>query len=211
MNHHQPNSLLRALGLLVALATACGDATPTETKQLSTPGHASDDAGPSPGAEAAPEAGATADAFAACSKGVLEADLGADAPLNGPGVDPDTGRVRDGNYVLATTYLAIPPERTELALELGGPVVESLSTMNGLVAFSVTQSRACGTLRTLTVWETEEDMVALVMSPAHVQAMARFGEVNRGDSATVAWQGAAAEANWEVSAERLAALGGGAR
>ena len=78
----------------------------------------------------------SADAFAHCSSGVLESDRGDDLALAGPGVDPETGRLAAGNYLVSTTYLALEPERTSRALELSGPVIQSLFEMKGFVAFS---------------------------------------------------------------------------
>jgi heme-degrading monooxygenase HmoA len=150
-----------------------------------------------------------ADAFAHCSSGVLESDRGDDLALTGPGVDPKTGRLAAGNYLVSTTYLALEPERTSRALELSGPVIQTLFEMKGFVAFSTSQSNDCAALRTLTIWESEEDMVAFVVSPAHRAAMSEVAELSRGTSKTLAWEGSEKDATWERAASYLAAEPGG--
>lgn len=148
---------------------------------------------------------ATPDAFSACSSGELESDRGDDAALVGPGIDPETGQLAAGSYLIATTYLALKPDKAARALELGGPVVQSLFAMQGFVAFSTTQSNSCAALRTLTIWQSEEDMLTFVMSPAHLEAMSAVSEVSRGTSRTFAWEGSEKEATWERAANHLAA------
>src|SRR6185369_8907297 len=106
--------------------------------------------------------------------------------------------------MVASTYLALKPEQVEHALGLGGPVVDSLFSMHGFVAFSTVSSPSCAALRTLTVWESEEDMLAFVASPAHVTAMAAISELSRGSSNTVAWDGTEQDATWDRGAELLA-------
>jgi heme-degrading monooxygenase HmoA len=124
--------------------------------------------------------------------------------LAGPGVDPQTGALEPGSYSIATTYLALKPEKVERALELGNPVVQSLFTMKGFVAFSTTASASCATLRTLTIWQSEEDMMNFVVSPAHLEAMPEIADLSRGTSNTVSWEGSEQDANWERAAELLA-------
>lgn len=148
---------------------------------------------------------ATDSAFAKCSQGALESDRGDDTALAGPGIDPATGQLAAGDYQIATTYLALQPNKAARALELGGAVVQSLFGMHGFVAFSTTQSNSCATLRTLTVWETEEDMLAFVTSPAHAAAMSEVSELSRGSSNTTAWKGSEKDATWERAAGYLAA------
>ena len=156
-----------------------------------------------------PAKDSSANTFGNCSRGVLESDRGDDLALAGPGVDPETGRLAAGNYLVATTYLALKPDKADRALELGGPVVESLFAMKGFVAFSTTQSSSCATLRTLTIWQSEEDMLTFVTSPAHVTAMSAISELSRGTSNTIAWEGSEKDASWERAAKYLAAETGG--
>jgi heme-degrading monooxygenase HmoA len=69
--------------------------------------------------------------------------------------------------------------------------------MTGFVAFSTTESSSCATMRTLTVWQSEEDLLAFVTSPAHVAAMSEVSELSRGSSNTTAWAGNEKDATWE--------------
>jgi heme-degrading monooxygenase HmoA len=206
----QPFPIVPALVLSCALhATACSStkaSEPSPEQELQTePDAARDDLGGS----GLPDAGNAHDTFAGCSKGELEPDVVIETPLTGPGVDAETGELGPGRFVIASTYLAVDPEQIEQAQQLGGAVLETLPQSKGLVAFSLTQSQSCASLRTLTVWETEEDMLQFVMSPAHVEAMSKVGQVSRGSSDTVSWQGPAGDAAWSLAAERLGAEQGG--
>jgi heme-degrading monooxygenase HmoA len=193
-------SVTLTLVICTALSTAACADDETEPTHVG-PADAGNVAGTGNGGDAGD---ARATPFEGCSKGMLEADLEGDAALAGPGVDPETGQLTPGSYLVASTYLALKPEKIERALELGGPVVDSLFGLHGFVAFSTTSSRSCAVLRTLTVWESEEDLLAFVGSPAHVSAMAAISDLSRGSSNTVAWDGTEQDATWDRGAEFLA-------
>jgi heme-degrading monooxygenase HmoA len=199
MNIARINSL--SVTLTLAICTAFTTAACADDEAEATPGGA---AGAAHGSGQEDASGGEAMAFAGCSKGALEEDLEGDAELAGPGVDPETGQLTPGSYLIASTYLALKPEKIERALGLGGPVVDSLFGLHGFVAFSTTSSRSCAVLRTLTVWESEEDLLAFVASPAHTSAMAAISELSRGGSNTAAWDGTEQDATWERGAELLA-------
>ena len=165
-------------------------------------GCASDDSQPKNAAGAGSSSHQFAE-FAACSKAVLEQDIGPDTALVGPGVDQKSGQLAPGSYFIAATYLALKPDQVDAALELGQPIVESLASMHGFVAFSLTQSATCASLRTLTVWQTEEDMMAFVVSPAHLKAMPRISSLSRGTSNTVGWQANETDATWSQAIAHL--------
>jgi heme-degrading monooxygenase HmoA len=196
------------LGLgLALLATACaGDGDGSPARAAAGSGGTSGAPGGTSGG-----GGSASDAFAGCSKGLLESDReeDSDVALAGPGVDPETGALKSGSYLIATTYLAVKPEKIARALELGGPVVQSLFTMQGFVAFSSTASVSCATLRTLTIWESEEDMLNFVVSRAHLEAMAEISDLSRGTSNTVSWQGSEQDTSWERAAALLASESSG--
>jgi heme-degrading monooxygenase HmoA len=153
-------------------------------------------------------AGGAADAFPGCSKGELEADFLEDTPLVGPGVDQDTGVLAEGSYFIAATYLAMEPGVLDRVMELSGPTINTLVASEGFVAMSTARSESCLSLRTLTVWESEEAMFEFVASPAHSAAMSEMSELSRGSSSTLSWQGSAADASWEVALEKLGAGAG---
>lgn len=142
--------------------------------------------------------------FEGCSKGELEPDRMGDLKLRGPGVDPETGALPPGTYLISTTYLALKPDMVERAMELGGPVMQSLFTMKGLVGVATLQSSSCAALRTLSVWESEEDMFTFVGSPAHASAMAHISSISRGTSNAISWEATEDQATWEEAARRLA-------
>jgi heme-degrading monooxygenase HmoA len=148
--------------------------------------------------------GSDNDPFAGCDKGTIESDQAIDAPLSGPGVDPKTGELVAGHYLIATTYLALVPAEAQHAQSLGGDVVRTLPSMKGLVAFGLSSSASCSTLRTLTVWDSEEDMTAFVTSPAHAKAMGQIQTLSRGSSDVTAWSGDASDATWTGAAAALA-------
>jgi heme-degrading monooxygenase HmoA len=152
----------------------------------------------------------TADPFADCDRGTLEPDLmggdgqGNPAPLMwmGPGADPDTGELIDdgGTYVVSSTYLALRPEPAAQQAfgESTGPLVPELLGNPGMVAVQLGTSMQCSSARTLTVWQSEEAMMAFVTSDAHSAAIARVGEISRGDSLVTHWSGATIpEVSWD--------------
>jgi heme-degrading monooxygenase HmoA len=148
-----------------------------------------------------------------CSRAELEADLvgndgaalAGQTKLAGPAVDPATGRLKPGNYVISSTYLRMPRSEAAQARfgELVGPIAGALMTQQGLVAFAFSQSEACATARTLTVWESEEAMYEFVSSPAHRAAASAGREVSRGGSAVTHWSGTEADAVWAKGAAEL--------
>lgn len=181
------------VALISALATsACSD----------EPSDSSAGAGGAAG-QPSSSGGQGADPFLACSVTALEPDWREDAPLVGPGVDAASGELKPGSYRFATTYLPVKPEKAAAVLELSAPVIQTLQSSPGLVAVATGQSASCAVFRTLTVWESEEDMLAFVLSPAHVRAMAETSAVSRGSAATISWQGSAADGSWDRAVERL--------
>lgn len=150
--------------------------------------------------------GGAADAFPGCVKGDVEADFVEDTPLVGPGVDQETGELAEGTYFIATTYLAMKPDVLDHVMELAGPTINTLVASDGFVAMSTAKSESCLSLRTLTVWQSEEAMYEFVASEAHSAAMGEMSALNRGTSGTISWQGTAADASWDVA---IAKLGGG--
>ncbi|MGK4005270.1 hypothetical protein WMF31_21755 [Sorangium sp. So ce1036] len=198
MNRASLQRFMAGLGIVAAMAGAgCAD-----DGERSASGAAGGGAG---GGGGAPQGSP----FDGCSKGELEPDRQGDTILRGPGVDPETGALPPGNYLISTTYLALKPEMTQRAMELGGPIMQSLFTMKGLVGAATLQSTSCVSLRTLSVWESEEDMFAFVGSPAHANAMGHITSISRGSSNVISWEASEAQATWEEAARRLASEAGG--
>ncbi|HEU4532705.1 MAG TPA: hypothetical protein VFS00_01260 [Polyangiaceae bacterium] len=168
------------------------------------------------GASGAP-AGSQPTKYAGCERGAIEADLNEGPPggapsivsptaprWQGPGVDPATGALRPGNYVLSSTYLALRPEARPRFGELMGPISADLQTRPGLVAISLALSESCASARTLSVWESEDAMYGFVASDAHGAAVRAVGEVSRGQSVVTHWSGNEAKATWAEAAQALA-------
>ncbi|MGK3966840.1 antibiotic biosynthesis monooxygenase [Sorangium sp. So ce118] len=162
----------------------------------------------SEGAAGGPNGGGGAP-FDGCYKGELEPDREGALELAGPGVDAATGALKPGSYLVSTTYLAMKPEMAQTASELADPVVEGMFAMKGFVAMAGARSSSCAALRTLTVWESEQDMFAFVGSPAHVRAMGQAHSISRGTSNVISWEGSEREATWEEAAKRLGSETGG--
>lgn len=179
-------------------------------------GCVSDNSDPDPDVEPRPSMAATEDVetdepddekptdeYADCAKGEIESDIATSLPLAGPGVDPDTGELSPGNYLVATTYLALQPDKMETAIELSGPTIEHVFTLPGFVGVTIAGSAACNSLRTITIWESEEAMFAFVASPAHTRAMAQTSVVSRGTSNTITWDGDEKSVTWQEAARQL--------
>ncbi|KYG02193.1 hypothetical protein BE21_55180 [Sorangium cellulosum] len=131
------------------------------------------------------------------------------AELSGPGVDPQTKRLRAGSYVIAMTYLTLKPEvEVETVFGLTEPVIAELKTSKGMAAVTFGKSTACHALRTLTVWESEEDLGAFVMGPAHLSAMSHSSALCRGTGNTISWEGTEKDVTWEAAAQQLASESG---
>lgn len=209
--HQLHRSLLLSTAAIASYAFACSDAETSGGGGAGTDASTAQTTSATSGATKATTASASSgqDPFAACKKGELEDDFVEQVPLSGPGVDAETGELAPGTYHVSSTYLAVIPDQMQRALDLGGAVIGSLQSAQGLVAFSIAGSQSCVALRTLTVWESEEDMVAFVVSAPHATAMQATPEISRGTGNTIAWEGDETTATWEEGAARLGAEIGG--
>jgi heme-degrading monooxygenase HmoA len=172
-----------------------------------------------PGAEApAPASSAVSSGAAAaaagasdprCTRAVLEPDMQYGMPLTGPGVDPATGALKpppEAGYFVSTTYLALKADAASGARfqELVGPVIGALQRQPGLRAVQFSSSKACGSVRTFTVWQDEASMHAFSSGAEHDRASDGISEVSRGGSAVAHWRAATLEeASWSYAARRL--------
>jgi hypothetical protein len=145
------------------------------------------------------------DPYAHCDKGVIEDDFVQDLQWSGPGVDQMTGEIMPGTYRIAATYLPVKPGKLDRVFELSGPVFNTLFGTQGFVAVATAQSESCSSLRTFTVWQSEEDMYALVGSEAHTAAMSETADLSRGGTGAISWDGDETTITWEEAASRLGA------
>ncbi|WP_437499050.1 antibiotic biosynthesis monooxygenase family protein [Sorangium sp. So ce1099] len=146
------------------------------------------------------DSGGTAPATSApeCTGGVLEADLHAE-PLSGPGVDPETGKLRPppegSSYTISATYGIPQPGDAvrEKYVQYFGAIQAQLASQPGLVAIQLAQSPSCGSGRTLAVWASTDDMYGFVMSPAHLAAMDAVNELVEPNYAVTHWEAASTD------------------
>lgn len=151
----------------LASPVACGDAPAS-------------DSGTDEGEPADPDP--TLEALAACD----ESDFGG-TPFMGPSFDPETGELAvalPSSYVVATTAgWARPEAEHQEALgsaseEVSGVVFES----PGLLGARFGGSEACGSARTLTLWESQEALMNFVWGEVHGGAMSLT------DTTTLGWE-----------------------
>lgn len=124
------------------------------------------------------------------------------SPLEGPGmeiggqllIEPQD----DAQLIAASTHLYVSGgESMRLFNENMDAMQETLDAEpEGLVAYSLAQELIGREYKTLTVWESEEDLYAFVMSPAHLQAMADSADIANPDKVSTTL-------SWEVSPEEL--------
>jgi len=140
-----------------------------------------------------------------CVASVLADDFVVD-PTPGDVGDPASWPAFPSDAIVATTYLRLAPEGLERFQEVVGPVIgELMGAPEGLMAMSTGGSEACGVVRTLTVWESEEAMMGFVTGEAHAAAMAATGEVSRGGSVTLTQlAGDVERVDWSNAADSLA-------
>ena len=136
-----------------------------------------------------------------CERGTLEDDFGAQ-PLMGPGVV--NGALEPGSYLFSTTYLRLRREPAAQMRfgQLMEPILADLMSRDGLVAFSLGGSDACGVARTLTVWRDDSAMLGFVTSAAHGAAVRSVSEVSRGGSLVTHWAGSEGEGSWQRAANK---------
>jgi heme-degrading monooxygenase HmoA len=155
---------------------------------------------------------------AECAGGVLEADLEAD-PLSGPGIDPDTGKLRPppegSSYAVSATY-GVPRRGDEAVMErylqIFGAIQAQLASQPGLVAIQLGQSPSCGSGRTLAVWASPDAMYDFVMSPAHLAAIDEVNELLEPTYVVTHWETAETDGiTLADSVRRIQALGDPAR
>lgn len=128
-------------------------------------------------------------------------------PLAGRGYDPAQGLLAPAQetYVASTTFLILNPDETQRFQELVGGIVADLETREGLVAMSLGNSQKCGTVRTMTLWKSQEAMMDFVISPAHSAAMAETSVVGL-NGAVTSWEVTADEVpmSWELARTKIA-------
>ena len=147
----------------------------------------------------------------ACSAAELEADL-EEQPFVGPAADA-SGKLKlesGKSYIVSSTYgVPVPGEGgapvTAQYLELFGAIQAQLEIQPGLLAFKLASSDACGSGRTLAVWNSEEEMYSFVTSEAHFNAMKAVKVVLKPGFSTTHWTATDGETqiSWAEAAKQL--------
>ena len=137
-----------------------------------------------------------------------ESDFEDDIPLGGPGFDPETGILGtpQATYLVATTQIYVRPEKVAAFFTAAGDVLETLGASEGMLAFGIGSSEACGDSRTLSIWSSEEAMLSFVASDAHASAMMRATELGF-TGRTTHWEATAEELmelDWDVARAKVA-------
>ncbi|WP_437979947.1 antibiotic biosynthesis monooxygenase family protein [Sorangium sp. So ce117] len=133
-----------------------------------------------------------------CTGGVLEADLEAE-PLSGPGVDPETGKLRPppegSSYTVSATYGVPRPGDAvmERYVPIFGAIQAQLASQPGLLALQLGTSPSCGSGRTLAVWASTDAMYEFVMSPAHLAGIDAANELLEPTYVVTHWETAEAD------------------
>ncbi|HEX6244304.1 MAG TPA: hypothetical protein VFZ61_25480 [Polyangiales bacterium] len=145
-----------------------------------------------------------------CSAARIEADL-AEEPFVGPLAD-ENGKLKlesGKSYLVSSTYgVPVPGEDgapvTAQYLELFGAIQAQLQIQPGLLAFKLASSEACGSGRTLAVWNSEEEMYSFVTSEAHFNAMKAVKVVLKPGFSTTHWTADGdTQISWEEAAKQL--------
>lgn len=155
------------------------------------------------GGAPAPRAGSPS--VAGCDRGDgLEADFRPLTPWTGPGVVD--GALRPGSYTIATTRLQLlttDESRAHFLAVMAG-LGKAVDEAPGLVGYQIGNSERCAVTRTLTVWQSEDEMLEFVLGQAHSAAIDAIPKISRGGSNTARWQGSEADATWDLAARKIA-------
>lgn len=143
----------------------------------------------------------------ACVRSTLESDLKRYGPLAGPGVDPATGQLEAGSYLVSSTYLKLTtdPKGQRVFQDSMKGLNAVIPSYPGLAAYLFATSDSCVTARTLSVWKDEVSMYRFVGADAHTSAIARIELISRGGSVVTHWADTEAGANFEKAAQQLGA------
>lgn len=185
-------STVSVLVATLALASACTSA-------------ASGDASPAPAPSSSAPAVADDPAVLRCA----DDDLVDSKAFSGPGWDGTKGTLTGeprSSYRIATTVFAYHRDekrKADFDATLAR-VMEAVEASPGLVGYQIARSPKCGYARTISVWDTEEAMMAFVLSGAHSDAMTKVRDVGV-DGRTIGWEGTAKDlpVSWSAARAKL--------
>lgn len=141
-----------------------------------------------------------------CVRSTLESDLQRIGALSGPDVDPTTGKLEPGSYLVSTTYLKLTTDaKGQKAFQDSMKGINAaIADAQGLSAYQLATSDSCVTARTLSVWKDEASMYRFVGVEAHANAIAEIELISRGGSVVTHWPDTEAGATFEKAAQQLA-------
>ncbi|KIG15531.1 hypothetical protein DB30_05554 [Enhygromyxa salina] len=138
---------------------------------------------------------------------VFEADATLDLSAGEAG-DPNNWPALPPTAVIASTYLRLSDDAdsTQSFDSVLGPIIaELMAPAPGLMGLSTSASEACGSLRTLSAWESEEAMMNFVVGEAHLAAIGQVSVISRGGSVTGSWSASELESvSWEAVVAQFA-------
>jgi heme-degrading monooxygenase HmoA len=113
-------------------------------------------------------------------------------PFEGPGYSSSDGLTSDaeGPFTVSTTKLILKDGDSEAQGIFDAHtdvMTEALKTAPGLVGLSSSGTIGGATYRTLSVWESEEDMLGWVTSAAHGEAMSAMADHSDPKSSVTSW------------------------
>ena len=144
---------------------------------------------------------------------VVAATAGCDLaqPFEGPGYSLSEGLLSEapGPFVVGTTWIVLSddPEAQPTFDKHMSAMIDVVDDAKGLVGKSLSQPIGTEGYRTLTVWESEEDMLAWVVGETHAAAMSDMADLAK-DGKTTSWtmtrdELAAAPPSWDEAKQRL--------
>jgi heme-degrading monooxygenase HmoA len=182
--------------VLVSLGAACGRQESASTETVGGAGGAAE----SGGGGARPDYEALYECAEDAFSDVRE--------LGGEGYDPEVGILGEPQekYLVSTTLIYWRPELTDEFYQMGGDVMGQLVSTPGLVAWALGTDEVCHVGRALTVWRSEEDMYAFVVSGAHGEAVGMTLDLSYTGKSTHWWATAdeLGSLDWELARAKLA-------
>lgn len=199
---------------VLALAIASGCASDDDDDDAAD--DAADDGDDTSGDDAADDDAATTEGAGDESSTGIDLDMLYDCedanltearPLVGPGYDPAMGGLVDPQetYIVSATQILVRPEKQQQFFEVASAVSAELDQSEGMVAYALAIEPTCGFSRTISVYRSEEAMIAFVASEAHSMAIEQSAELGITGKVTH-WEMPADEfpPTWDSVREKLA-------
>jgi hypothetical protein len=118
--------------------------------------------------------------------------------FSGPGYDPAIGIIGapQETYVVSTSVLYWWEEATTDLYQNGAKIIAQMDASPGMVAFAAGTDDTCRAARQFSVWRSEEDLYAFVLSGAHGEVIGKSEAISS----------TARTIHWTITADELATL-----